>query len=85
LKLAYTNSFKRDYRKLPEEEKKKLEKQLKFLLKDRDYPSLRAKKIKGHGDIWEGRISREYRFTFQIEGNYYILRRAGSHDTLKNP
>jgi len=36
-------------------------------------------------EIWEGRITQSYRFTYHTEGNAYILRRVGTHDILKNP
>jgi len=36
-------------------------------------------------NIWEGRVTYNYRFTFQVEGELYILRTIGTHDTLKNP
>jgi len=36
-------------------------------------------------EIWEGRITKSYRFTYQIEGDTYVLRRVGTHDILKNP
>ncbi len=35
--------------------------------------------------FWEGRITKNYRFTFQIEGEICILRRIGTHDILKTP
>jgi hypothetical protein len=36
-------------------------------------------------DIWEGRISRSYRFTFQITEDAYVLRAIGTHDILSKP
>lgn len=36
-------------------------------------------------NIWEGRVTGGYRFTFQIEGDVYILRKVGTHDILKKP
>ena len=42
-------------------------------------------KMEGHTSIWEARISAGYRMTFQINGDTYLLRRAGSHDILKKP
>lgn len=85
LKLVFTKSFKRDYNALREIIQRKVDKQLEFLLKDLNYPSLNAKKIKGTKDIWEARGRKSYRFTFQIEDGYYLLRRVGAHDTLENP
>ena len=42
--------------------------------------------IKATKDIWEARVSLDYRMTFQIVSGYYILRNVGHHDpALKNP
>ena len=85
MKLVFTKSFKGDYQDLPDEVRDRVDKQLKFLLEDLRYPSLGAKKMKGREDIWEARVSEAYRFTFQIEDEYYLLRRVGTHDILENP
>lgn len=83
--LRFTASFENDYKGLPDKIQKCLDKQLIFLVKNSKHPSLRTKKIKGHPYVWEGRITKNYRFTFQIMENIYIMRRAGTHDILKNP
>ncbi len=85
MKLVFTRSFKQDYNSLPKRIQEKVDKQLEFLLEDLNYPSLHAKKMKGTEGIWEARVSRSYRFTFQIEDGYYLLRRVGPHDTLDSP
>ena len=41
--------------------------------------------MEGHDDIWEGRITRDYRFTFEIVGDLYKLRHIGPHDILNRP
>lgn len=41
---------------------------------------MKAKKIQGKEDIWEGRVDRFYRFTFTIEADVIILRSIGPHD-----
>ena len=85
MEIRFTKSFKKDYKNLHQEIQERLDKQLIFLLENSRRPSLRIKKIKGHPYIWEGRISKEYRFTFQIVDSTYLIRRAGTHDILKNP
>lgn len=85
MQIRFTKSFQKDYRKLPQQIQQGLDKQLIFLLKDLHHPSLNVKKIKGHPHIWEGRISRGYRFTFQINNETYLIRRAGTHDVLRKP
>jgi len=85
MKLLFTKSFVRDYRKLPERIQAAVDKQLGLLLSNQQHPSLNIKKMQDPRDIWEGRVTESYRFTFQIEGDTYILRKVGTHDTLKKP
>jgi len=48
---------------------------------------LRVKKIKGTGSIFEARVDRNHRFTFEFgEAREIVLRVVGPHDpTLKRP
>ncbi len=85
MKLSFTKTFIRDYRKLPGELQQIVDKQLDLLLANQRHPSLNIKKMNDPRNIWEGRATASYRFTFQIEGDTYVLRRVGTHDTLKNP
>ncbi|MBU4299479.1 hypothetical protein KJ636_05570 [Patescibacteria group bacterium] len=57
-----------------------------FIEKSSPHPSLRTKKVQGSKDIWEGRITKDIRFTFQMSGDTYIFRRIGKHDeVLRKP
>jgi mRNA-degrading endonuclease RelE of RelBE toxin-antitoxin system len=85
MKLWFTYSFIRDYHALPDQLQKTVDKKLKLFLDNQRHPSLNIKKMQDPRDIWEGRITKGYRFTFQIEGEVCILRRLGSHDILRNP
>ena len=85
MKLSFTKTFIRDYRRLPSELQEAVDKQLGLLLSNQRHPSLKIKKMNDPRNIWEGRAMAAYRFTFQIEGDIYVLRRVGTHDTLKNP
>ena len=81
-----TARFKKAYQSLPEEVKARVKEALRKLAGNSRYPSLQVKKIKATKDIWEARVSLDYRMTFQIVRDYYILRNVGHHDpTLKNP
>ncbi|MDO8748236.1 MAG: hypothetical protein Q7J72_03855 [Candidatus Omnitrophota bacterium] len=81
-----TARFKKAYQSLPGEVKARVKEALRKLADNPRYPSLQVKKIKATKDIWEARISLDYRMTFQIVRDYYILRNVGHHDpTLKNP
>ena len=37
------------------------------------HPSLRAKKYSESGDIWQGRVKRDWRFYFTISGDMYRI------------
>jgi mRNA interferase RelE/StbE len=80
MKFVRTDPFKKDWQKLPEEIKERARKSLRLLAADLRYPSLRAKKLKSREDVWEARITKGYRFTFQIVGDTYILRSIGKHE-----
>ena len=85
MRLLFTKSFVRDYRRLPERMQNTIDKQLDLLLSNPHHPSLNIKKMNDPRDIWEGRVTAAYRFTFQIEDDIYILRKVGTHDILKRP
>jgi mRNA-degrading endonuclease RelE of RelBE toxin-antitoxin system len=85
MKLLFTKTFIRDYRKLPQDIQQLADKQLGLLLSDPRHPSLNLKKMKDPRDIWEGRITVSYRFTFNVAEETYILRKVGTHDVLRNP
>lgn len=90
MKIFRTESFKRDFQKLPEATQRRAEKALRFLTENHRYPSLQTKKMEGQTDpegrdIWEARISRTHRFTFAVAGDTYFLYRIGSHDIERRP
>ncbi len=86
MNFILTSRFERAYKALPLEAKNKLKEALKMLEVNIRHPSLQVKKIRGTKDIWEGRLSLDYRLTFNMIKDYIILRNVGHHDpTLKNP
>lgn len=91
MRIVRTDSFKRDFQDLPQRIKRSTEKALRLLVVNLRHHSLRAKKMEGQRDaqgldIWEARVTKAYRLTFVVEGDMYLLRRAGPHeDTLRNP
>lgn len=80
MKLAKTKAFVKNYHKLPKNIQKKTDKQLIFLSKNLRHSSIRAKKLEGFSDTWEGRVDRSYRFVFTIETSTITLLRVGPHD-----
>jgi len=86
VKTTRTARFKKAWKELNEEEKDLARKALRNLAADLGYPALRVKKMQGVEHVWEARISRSLRMTFQIEGDTIILRNIGRHDeTLERP
>lgn len=85
MKIQTTRPFDRDYGRLPEEVKERVDKQLALLMSNPQHPSLRLKRIRGTADIWEARVTRSDRITLQIAGDTFILRRVGPHDVLRQP
>ncbi|RPI75086.1 MAG: hypothetical protein EHM45_15725 [Desulfobacteraceae bacterium] len=83
--LSFTAKFKKQYAKLPQPIKELTQKQLGFLLTNPQHPSLNIKKMQDPRNIWEGRITYSYRFTFQILDDVYLLRTVGTHDILNKP
>ena len=85
MKLIFPEPFKRDFQRLPEAIKRRTEAALRLLVSNPHHPSLRVKKVrgeilKGYDNIFEGRITRDYRFFFLIETDEYILLRCGRHE-----
>ena len=83
MKLRPTERFAKDYGRLPQRLQDRVDKALGLLLENPGHPSLQIKKIKGHENRWEGRVTLQYRFVFSIEGDAYLLLRVGTHDLLK--
>lgn len=83
--IQTTSRFDKDYQSLPKKIQLKTDSILEIFLNNPYHPSLHTKKMKGVKNIFEGRVTINYRFTFQISGEIYILRRIGTHDILRTP
>lgn len=83
--IEATPTFIRLYKKLPEELKENTKKAIEFLQSNPAHPSLCHKKMAGQEDIYEIRISKSYRLTYQKIGDTAYLRKVGTHDLLRNP
>ena len=73
MKLRFTEKADTDYTRMPPLIRKAFAKQLRFLLANRNHPSLHAKKYSEALDIWQGRVTRAWRFYFKIEGDEYVI------------
>jgi len=74
-----TKRFDRDFSAAPAVIQRAFEKQLAHLLRDLRHPSLRAKKYDEARNIWQGRVTGDWRFYFTIEGDTYLLFTIRSH------
>ena len=73
MKLRFTNTADKDYAGLPPVIRKAFAKQLRSLLANLRHPSLQSKKYSEGLDIWQARVTRDWRFYFKIEGDEYII------------
>jgi mRNA-degrading endonuclease RelE of RelBE toxin-antitoxin system len=73
VKLRFTEKADKDYSRMPPLIRKAFAKQLRFLLENRNHPSLHTKKYSEALDVWQGRVTRDWRFYFQIEGDEYVI------------
>lgn len=85
MRIKTTSPFDRDFTRLPSVIQRRAARQFRVLLENPRHPSLRIKKMEDPRDIWEGRITKQYRFTFQIVDDVYLFRRVGTHDILRKP
>lgn len=83
--IEATQSFIRLYKKLPEELKDRVKKALEIFQENPSHPSLGHKKMSGQEDIFEIRVSNNYRITYQKINDTAYLRKIGTHDLLRNP
>ena len=83
--IETSQTFIRLYKNLPEEIKQRTKKALRFLESNPTHPSLGHKKMAGQEDIFEVRISKNYRLTYQRIDNTAYLRKIGTHNLLRHP
>ena len=58
---------------MPAPLRKAFYKQAGFLRENLNHPSLHAKKYDESRDLWQARVTRDWRFYFRIEGDCYII------------
>lgn len=80
MKVILSEKLKKHFKRLPKHIKIKTNRQFLALSQNLRHPSIRAKKIEGFSDVWEGRIDRFYRFIFTIEKDTITIIRVGPHD-----
>jgi len=83
--IEAAQSFIKLYKKLPEELKDRAKKALELFQENPSHPSLGHKKMAGQENIFEIRVSNNYRITYQRINDTAYLRKIGTHDLLRNP
>jgi mRNA-degrading endonuclease RelE of RelBE toxin-antitoxin system len=79
MKYSFTPHFQRSYQKLSGEIQKAFDKQFLILLKNSRHPSLRVKKFDESKGIWQGRVTKGYRFYFETKSDLYIFHEIRKH------
>jgi mRNA interferase RelE/StbE len=71
MKLEYTERFVKSIEDAPPQIQKAFYKQSRLLLQNLRHPSLHAKKYDEARDLWQARVSRNWRFYFRISDDTY--------------
>lgn len=85
MQLLWAARFKKDFQRLPADVQERTAEVLALFLANRRHPSLHVKKMEGAPDIWELRVTDNYRITFHYVREGVLLRRIGTHDLLRHP
>lgn len=73
MRFHHTQRSRDQVRSAPLNVQKELDTQLRFLVANIRHPSLRAKKYDEANDVWQARVTRGWRFYFQIRGDAYVI------------
>lgn len=84
-KFVWLPKFKRGYKKLIPQSKKRINQVLLQMERDLKHPSLETKKLKGTNSVWEARAFKSFRITFNLKRKLIILRTVGEHKILYRP
>jgi mRNA-degrading endonuclease RelE of RelBE toxin-antitoxin system len=82
MNVQFTPRADRDYDNLSPRLQRAVDQQLNFLREKPEnlrHPSIQAKKYSETDNIWQGRVTRSYRFYFQIVSDTYLILRITAH------
>jgi len=79
MRVDLTEQFIAQYDAAQPQIQKAVTKQMRLLKNNVRHPPLHAKKYDEAGDIWQARITRNWRFYFTIEGNTYRIIEMKAH------
>ena len=83
--IEATNTFIKHYNKFDPLLKSQVKETLTLFQNDPSHPSLGNKKIAGQKNVYEIRISRNFRITYSKYDNTIILRKIDKHEIISNP
>lgn len=83
-RIQHKERFKKAYKKLDPRIQGEVDEVINGLLKDVSPTGRQVKKMSGHHnpDIWEIRVTKNFRLTFERDGDTAILRNVDTHDFL---
>lgn len=86
-KIEISETFNKCYLDLDAQTQEKVKKVIQFLSENPRHPWLQSKPIQGAPGIYEARVDRNYRMTYErLPGDILRLRVVGKHDeALKKP
>ena len=84
MQIARTETFRKAWKKLSQEDKVLGRKVIMNLAVGIRYPGLKVNEMSETGNIREARVSDTVRLTFQVEGDTLILRNIGQYETQQS-
>jgi mRNA interferase RelE/StbE len=86
-RIKFTRRFWKSFTRLPADVQVRVKKQIALLAENPRHPSLQTKPIQGATGLYEARVDRDYRMTYEREADdRLLLRVVGKHDeALNNP
>ena len=79
MKLDFSPHFLRNYHKAPAQIQRAFDKQSILLLENLRHPSLHAKKYDDAHNLWQARVTQNWRFYFKIAADTYRLEDIKKH------
>lgn len=80
--IAWSDHFKKVYKKKPPEMQAAIQKCLRKLASDINLPGLNVHRVKGTNGVWEAYIDDGNRITFHYDDRGIVLRNNCNHDIL---
>lgn len=81
MRAVYSERFRRSYDEAPPAIQRAFDRKIDLLLANLRPPSLQTKKYDESRDLWQGRVTRGWRFYFSIAGDTYVLIDIMAHPT----